>query len=44
MRFVVKTTDALRLAPGESDKIWFDDDIAGWGLRIREGGKRVAAI
>ena len=41
MRFTVKTTDALRLAPGERDKIWFDDDIAGWGLRIREGGKRV---
>jgi integrase len=41
MRFTVKTTDALRLAPGARDKIWFDDDIAGWGLRIREGGKRV---
>ena len=41
MKLTVKTTDALRLAPGERDKIWFDDDIAGWGLRIREGGKRV---
>ena len=40
MKLTVKTTDALRLAPGERDKIWFDDDIAGWGLRIREGGKR----
>ena len=41
MKLTVKTTDALRLAPGERDKIWFDDDIAGWGLRVREGGKRV---
>jgi integrase len=41
MRLTVKTTDALQLAPGERDKIWFDDDIAGWGLRIRDGGKRV---
>jgi integrase len=41
MKLTVKTTDALRLAPGERDKIWFDDDIAGWGLRVRDGGKRV---
>src|SRR5262245_52553967 len=41
MKLTVRTTDALRLAPGERDKIWFDDDIAGWGLRIRDGGKRV---
>ena len=40
MKLSVKTTGALRLAPGERDKIWFDDIIAGWGLRIREGGKR----
>jgi len=41
MKLTIKTTDALRLAPGERDKIWFDDDIAGWGLRVRDGGKRV---
>jgi integrase len=41
MKLTVKTTGALRLAPGERDKIWFDDDIAGWGLRVRDGGKRV---
>jgi integrase len=41
MKLTVKTTDALRLARGERDKIWFDDDIAGWGLRVRAGGKRV---
>jgi hypothetical protein len=29
------------LARGERDKIWFDDDVAGWGLRVRAGGKRV---
>jgi integrase len=41
MRLTVKTADALRLAPGERDKIWFDEVIAGWGLRVRDGGKRV---
>jgi integrase len=41
MKLTVKTADALRLAPGECDKIWFDDNIAGWGLRIRDSGKRV---
>jgi Arm DNA-binding domain len=41
MKLTVKATDALRLAAGERDKIWFDDDIAGWGLRVRDGGKRV---
>jgi integrase len=41
MKLSVKTTGALRLAPGERDKIWIDDDIAGWGLRVRDGGKRV---
>jgi integrase len=40
MKLTVKTTAALRLASAERDKIWFDDDIAGWGLRIRGGGKR----
>jgi integrase len=40
MKLSVKTTGALRLAPGERDKIWFDDEIAGWGLRVRDGGKR----
>ena len=41
MKLTAKRTDVLRLAPGERDKIWFDDDIAGRGLRVREGGKRV---
>ena len=37
MKLTVKTTDALRLAPGERDKIWFDDDIAfskPWGFEV----------
>jgi integrase len=41
MKLTIKTTEALRLAPGQRDRIWFDDDIAGFGLRIRAGGKRV---
>jgi integrase len=41
MKLTVKSADALKLAPGERDRIWFDDTIAGWGLRVRDGGKRV---
>jgi integrase len=30
----------LTLKAGEADKIFFDDEIAGFGLRVREGGSR----
>lgn len=30
----------LKLGPGETDKIFFDDEIAGFGVRLREGGSR----
>jgi hypothetical protein len=33
-------TGALRLPPGKSDHIEFDDEIPGFGLRLREGGAR----
>lgn len=40
----MKLTDTnvakLALPNGTADKIWFDDDMPGFGLRIREGGSR----
>jgi hypothetical protein len=40
MKLTVKTTDGIKLPTGKSDCIVFDDDIAGFGLRLREGGSR----
>ena len=40
----MKLTDTklagLKLGRGETDKIFFDDQIPGFGLRLREGGSR----
>jgi integrase len=38
MKLTVKTTEGIKLPKGKSDCIVFDDDIAGFGLRLREGG------
>jgi integrase len=40
MRLNVKSAVGLKLPAGKSDHIEFDDDIAGFGIRIREGGSR----
>jgi integrase len=40
MKLTVKTTHGIKLPKGKSDCIVFDDDIAGFGLRLREGGSR----
>jgi integrase len=40
MRLTVKSADSLRLRSGQKERIAFDDDIPGFGLRIREGGSR----
>jgi integrase len=40
MKLTVKSTEALKLAPGERDRIVFDETIPGWGLRLRKSGRR----
>src|SRR6516162_2170754 len=40
MRLTKAIVERLTLPPGTSDKIYFDDDLPGFGLRLREGGKR----
>jgi integrase len=34
------TVARLKLRPGKSDVIYFDDDMPGFGLRLRGGGRR----
>jgi integrase len=41
MKLTARSTTALRLPPGKTDHIEFDDSIPGFGLRLREGGSRV---
>ena len=41
MRLTQKTIAALDLPAGRSETIVFDEDLPGFGLRIRAGGKRV---
>jgi integrase len=40
MRLTKAIVERLTLPPGASDKIWFDDELPGFGLRLRQGGKR----
>ena len=40
MKLTVKTAKGITLPKGKRDCIVFDDDIAGFGLRLREGGSR----
>lgn len=40
MRLTQKTFNSATLPTGVTDKIFFDDALPGFGLRIREGGKR----
>src|SRR5215467_4842571 len=40
VKLTVKAADGEKLPAGKSDWIIFDDDIAGFGLRLREGGSR----
>jgi integrase len=40
MKLTQKTVAALELPKGKSEAIFFDDDLPGFGLRIRAGGAR----
>ena len=40
MKLTLKSVAALKLPSGKTDHIEFDDDISGFGLRLREGGSR----
>ena len=40
LRLTVKTTDGLKLPSGKSDHIEWDDELGGFGIRLREGGSR----
>jgi hypothetical protein len=40
MKLTQKTIAALTLAEGKSETIVFDDDLAGFGIRVRAGGSR----
>jgi integrase len=38
MKLTSKAVAALTLPPGVSDRTFFDDDIGGFGVRLRQGG------
>jgi integrase len=40
MKLTAQVTDGLKLDPGETDRIWFDDAVPGFGLRVRQTGAR----
>jgi integrase len=40
MKLTVGRVSGLRLPPGKKDHIAFDDDVPGFGIRLREGGSR----
>src|SRR5215831_19230017 len=40
MKLTEKKTDGLALPAGRKDFVWWDDDIAGFGIRLRDGGSR----
>lgn len=40
MNLTAQKITSLALGPKETDRIWFDDAIPGFGLRLRDGGSR----
>ena len=40
MKFTIRSVESLKLPPGKSDLVVFDDMLAGFGLRLRAGGSR----
>ena len=41
MKLTRVAVDGLRLPAGKGERIIFDEEIAGFGVRLREGGSRV---
>jgi integrase len=44
LKLTATTIRALELPPGMQDKTYFDDDLAGFGVRLREGGSKTFVI
>jgi hypothetical protein len=40
MKLTERNTAGLKLEGEKSDCIWWDDDVAGFGIRLRAGGSR----
>jgi integrase len=40
MKLTKETVRKLKLSPGKADAIHFDEDLPGFGIRLRAGGKR----
>jgi len=40
MKLTTKNVHTLRLPSGKSEHVYWDDDVPGFGLRLREGGSR----
>lgn len=40
MKLTATTVRALKVPTGKSEAIFFDDDVPGFGLRLREHGSR----
>jgi integrase len=40
MKLTNKSADSIKLEKGRAERIVFDDDVPGFGLRLREGGSR----
>jgi hypothetical protein len=40
MKLTQANAERLTLPVGARDKIFFDEDLPGFGLRLRDGGKR----
>ena len=40
MKLTAASLANLKLGTGGKDRIWFDDDVPGFGLRVRDTGSR----
>ncbi len=41
MKIKQSNVGTIELLPGKTERIVFDDDLPGFGLRVRDGGSRV---